>query len=132
MSSVKDLTVLFDDSCPLCRWEVGMYRKMESLKPIEWRDISRPDVRMPAGLDQAAALRRFHVIDSDGEVYSGGRAFVELWRRLPGWRWLAAVFRIPGSVILLEGLYRLFLNIRPQLQRGVCRLPNSGGPGHTG
>ena len=127
-SDAESLIVFYDDSCPLCRWEIGMYRRLDPLAPIEWRDVSSTPAQLPAGLDQAKAMRRFHVA-VPGQLYSGARAFVELWRRLPGWRWVAGIFRVPGTVLLLEGVYRLFLKVRPLMQRGACRLARSDGGG---
>ena len=59
---------------------------------------------------------------ADGTLLSGAAAFIEIWRTLPGWRWLAQVARIPGVPSLLEGAYRLFLPIRPALSWIAARL----------
>ena len=75
-------------------------------------------------------MSRFHVTRADGEVLSGARAFVALWSRLPGWRWLSALARIPGVLAMMEAAYRGFLIIRPSIQwifRGqdVSHLPST-------
>jgi len=62
-------------------------------------------------------MARFHVLETDGKVFSGARAFVMLWRRLPGWRWLAVFARIPGALLAMEASYRGFLLVRPTIQR---------------
>lgn len=119
-----ETTVFFDGSCPLCRREIAIYRRLEPLGGLRWEDVSRPDARLAPGLDARAAMARFHVALPGGEVRSGARAFVALWRQLPGWRWLARLASVPGVTPLLEVAYRAFLRIRPGLQRLVS--PASG------
>jgi len=58
-------------------------------------------------------MKRFHVRASDGRVLSGAAAFVEVWTRLPGWRWAARAASLPGALIVLEWGYRIFLRVRP-------------------
>jgi hypothetical protein len=75
-------------------------------------------------------MARFHVIQADGRALSGARAFVALWQRLPGWKMLAAVAKVPGALVAMEGAYRGFLVVRPAVQwvfRGfdVSHLPSS-------
>ena len=67
-------------------------------------------------------MARFHVRAADGQVLSGGAAFVEVWKRLPKWRWAARVAALPGVFPLLELGYRGFLPVRPYLSRLAGRL----------
>ena len=46
-----------------------------------------------------------------------GAAFVEVWTRLPRWRWAARIASLPGVLITLELGYRIFLPVRPILSR---------------
>lgn len=114
-------TVFFDDSCPLCRREVGLYRSLPSDAPIDWQDVSSASPEGLHGVSQAQLMRRFHVRTETGEMLSGARAFAHVWAQLPGWRYLALLFRIPGMPWLMEGLYRLFLKVRPAVQALVRR-----------
>ncbi len=117
------LTVLFDGSCPLCRAEISVYRDLPADAPLLFADVSDPARALPAGLPQGLSreelLARFHVQHADGRLESGARAFLALWARLPGWRWLARFGRLPGAASLMEGAYRMFLVFRPWLQRAV-------------
>lgn len=108
------LTVLYDGGCPLCRREIAYYRQLTALEPIQWLDLSI-EQPLPAQLNRCDALRRFHLVDEQQQVWHGARAFIRLWQALPGWRWLASLGRIPGFASLLELGYRLALRIRPRL-----------------
>jgi predicted DCC family thiol-disulfide oxidoreductase YuxK len=115
------LTVLYDGACPLCRREIGLYRGLEPTQQLAFLDISDPAATpaadLPEGLPRSELLARFHVRHADGRLESGARAFISLWDRLPYWRWLARVGRLPGIAGLMEIAYRGFLRVRPTMQR---------------
>jgi predicted DCC family thiol-disulfide oxidoreductase YuxK len=119
------LTVLYDGACPLCRREIGVYQGLAPTQPLEFLDISDPAATpaadLPEGLPRSELLARFHVRHADGRLESGARAFISLWDRLPYWRWLARLGRLPGIAGLMEIAYRGFLRVRPALQRRVRR-----------
>lgn len=112
------LTVMFDGACPLCRREVGLYQSLTPLETVVWLDVSQASARVPPK-DRARYMARFHVRQKDGQLLSGAAAFVALWRVMPGWRWLGKVGSLPGVTPVLELLYRIFLHLRPYLQRLV-------------
>jgi len=62
-------------------------------------------------------MARFHVIAPEGQVLSGAAAFIEVWRALRGWRWLAGLASLPGVEPVLEVAYRAFLKARPAMVR---------------
>jgi len=117
------LTVFYDGACPLCRREIGWYRRRRNGGRIDWLDVSQcADEALPQGLDRPTLLARFHVALPDGRVVSGPPAFAALWLRYPGLRWAGWLARIPPLQLLLEVGYRLFLRLRPRLQRlAGCR-----------
>jgi len=115
-------TVFFDGSCPLCRAEIGYYRREDQCHALCFIDISETGGIPPEGITQARAMKRFHVRASDGRILSGAAAFVEVWTRLPRWRWAARLAGLPGVTPLLEVGYRLFLPIRPYLSKAFGRL----------
>lgn len=111
--------VYYDGSCPLCRAEIDLYRRIGS--HARFRDLTSEDA-LPAGVTRDQAFARFHVTDNHGHVHSGARAFAELWKVSPGgWRLLGHVVAVPPFVWIAEGAYRVFLYIRPTLQRAVRR-----------
>lgn len=116
-SPPEPLTVLYDGECPLCRREIahvqGLARR-QGETGLCFVDVSRPGEVGDA--ERAALLARFHVERADGSRLQGAAAFVEMWSRLPGWRWLARLARLPGGLATLERAYDGFLRVRPALQ----------------
>jgi len=116
------LTVLYDGGCPLCRREIAHVQGLAARRPdsaLCFLDVSDARSAVPA-TERAALLARFHVQRPDGSRLSGAAAFVAMWARLPGWRWLARLSRLPGALAALEAGYRAFLRLRPRLQ-GLAR-----------
>lgn len=118
--STPDLTVYFDGSCPLCRREISLYQDLPSKQLLRWVDVSTPTA-LPCGLTCALAMRRFHVRDAQGRLYSGAEAFSVLWRCFAGWRVLGWMTAVPPLSWLAEAAYRLFLPLRPRLQAWLRR-----------
>lgn len=113
------LTVLYDGACPLCRREIAVYQGLQADAPVCFADVSDPATELPAMTPRDQLLARFHVRHADGRLDSGAAAFVALWARLPGWRVLAWLARLPGVLWVMERVYRGFLRVRPVLQRRV-------------
>jgi ubiquinone biosynthesis monooxygenase Coq7 len=126
--SPETLKVLFDGGCPLCRREIahvqGLAEKHQQ-SALCFIDISDTVSANPAyANDRAQLLARFHVELADGSRLDGAAAFIAMWRRLPGWRWLARVAQLPGMIYLFEFSYRVFLRARPAMQRIALHLEN--------
>jgi predicted DCC family thiol-disulfide oxidoreductase YuxK len=115
-------TVYFDGSCPLCRAEIGYYRRKDQTGNLCFVDVSETGAATPAGIIQQQVMARFHVRASNGRVLSGATAFVEVWERLPHWRWAARVASVPGVLAVLELGYGIFLPIRPYISRFIKRV----------
>lgn len=116
----ETLTVLFDGECPLCRREIAHVKSLaqgRSDSNLCFIDVSAgADVDSTFAKERTTLLARFHVQRADGSRLDGAQAFVEMWSRLPGWRWLARLARLPGVLALMEVSYRGFLHLRPLLQ----------------
>jgi ubiquinone biosynthesis monooxygenase Coq7 len=105
-----------------------MYRELPSSHPIQWVDISYIAEHAQWGADPAELMRRFHVLTPKGEMLSGARAFVHLWSLLPVWKYVAHTSKVPGVLWLMEGLYLLFLKVRPWLQYVARKKATSTNP----
>lgn len=112
-------TVYFDGSCPLCRMEIGHYRRLDRAGALCFVDVSQASAATGAGLDRDAAMARFHIRDGEGRLLSGAAAFVAIWRLVPGWRLVARLAALPGMLPLLEASYRGFLKIRPAVSKAL-------------
>jgi demethoxyubiquinone hydroxylase (CLK1/Coq7/Cat5 family) len=113
------LTVLYDGGCPLCQREIAHVQRLaqkQSGSGLCFADISRSDDTTVSDIERQALLARFHVQRADGSRLSGAAAFVAMWGRLPGWRWLARLAQLPGMLVVFEWSYNAFLRIRPALQ----------------
>ncbi len=132
---MSDLLVWYDGACPLCRREIALMRRLDRGGAIDFVDVSGADG--PGGAefgrsrggdgacppDRAALLARFHARE-DGRVVSGAAAFAAMWRAVPALRPLGLAARNPAVLALLERLYRVFLRVRPRLQRLARWLDN--------
>lgn len=106
--------VYFDGACPLCSKEIATYRTTRGGDQLQWVDANGCDeAALGPALNRSAALARLHVRLADGTLLSGAAAFVAIWQRLPAFRALAWLARVPGVLLVMEGAYRAFLWIRP-------------------
>ncbi len=130
----EPLTVLYDGACPLCRREIAHAQGLAQRSGgagLCFVDISQTtDPALQA--EQQRLLARFHVQKTDGSRLDGAAAFAAMWARLPGWRWLARLSRLPGVLWLMERSYNGFLRVRPAMQSLARRLEPAAelsGPG---
>lgn len=116
MVSTARIEVFYDGGCPICVWEVKLYRHMDKAALIRWTAIETllPS-DLPTGKTQDELLGRFHVRDltldmSGSETwYIGVDAFARIWRVLPGLKYFAGLFSLPGIRQLTMLAYKGFL-----------------------
>ncbi len=110
---IKGVTVWHDGTCPLCRREIALMRRLDRRGAIRFVDASDLDGTCP--IDRRAMLSRFHARE-DGRLLSGAAAFAAMWRAIPLLRPLGIAARNRHVLALLERAYLLFLRVRPRLQ----------------
>jgi predicted DCC family thiol-disulfide oxidoreductase YuxK len=109
------LIVWYDRSCPLCRREIALMRRLDRRSAIEFVDVmDAPASACP--IDPTMLLARFHASE-DGRLLSGAAAFAAMWRAIPLLRPLGLAARLPWLLAVLERAYLRFLRVRPRLQR---------------
>ena len=116
VDQTKRFTVYFDGSCPLCIREIGYYQRRSGADQIDWVDVSEGSF-CTVDLSCTEAMAKFHVRSADGTLYEGGEAFARLWSELPAFKWLGRLFVLPGFRHVLNLGYKVFLPLRPSLQR---------------
>lgn len=99
----QETRVLYNKSCPVCRFEIDAYRRRAVAEglPIRFDGLDRAE---EWGLTPDQAARVLHVWQ-DGEVLSGLAAFQALWGSMPRWRWLARITGWPVVRPLADVLY---------------------------
>jgi predicted DCC family thiol-disulfide oxidoreductase YuxK len=114
---MNKLTVWFDGSCPLCRREIALMKRLDRRGAIDFIDVaSSADADCPIG--RAELLARFHAREN-GRLLSGAGAFAAMWRAIPLLRPLGQLARRPLALRVLERAYMAFLQVRPRLQQQV-------------
>ncbi len=111
---MTQLTVWHDGGCPLCRKEIAFIRSLDRSGAVKFIDAADENAACP--IDRQVLLARFHALE-DGKMLSGAAAFAAMWRAVPMLRPLGLMARLPGVVPVLEALYRMFLRLRPRLQK---------------
>jgi predicted DCC family thiol-disulfide oxidoreductase YuxK len=105
--------LFYDGGCPLCRREIAHYRRLDAGERVVWVDLhADPEQAQRYGLSWRAAMQRIHLLESDGRLVTGAAAFAALWRRLPYYRRLAGLVRLPGVLPLLDRVYGIFARWR--------------------
>ena len=116
--AMSTLEVWFDGDCPLCRREIALLRRLDRKGAIVFTDVASGTGHCP--IDRAELLSRFHARE-DGRLVSGAEAFAAMWRAIPVLAPLGRLARNRQVLAVLERLYRLFLRVRPGLQRAMGR-----------
>jgi predicted DCC family thiol-disulfide oxidoreductase YuxK len=104
--------IFYDGGCPVCAREIAFYKTRPGAGALRWTDVNQPGAALGAGLTRQAALARMHVRRADGTLLSGAAAFAEIWRHMPGLRWLGRLLGVPPFGLAAEAAYRIFLVLR--------------------
>lgn len=119
---MSEVEVWFDGDCPLCRREIALMRRLDRGGRIRFHNVATEGGTCP--IDRAELLARFHARE-DGRLVSGAEAFAAMWRAIPMLRPLGLLARNRAALRMLEGLYGLFLGVRPRIQAWMRRRERS-------
>ena len=112
------MKVYYNQSCNICRAEINHYKK-QNIDEIEWVDITNNiDAEKDTLKDDKTLLRRLHV-KVDDKVFSGAKAFLLVWKKIPKYRFLYYFFKLPIIYSLFSFGYEIiayFLYIKNKKQ----------------
>jgi len=126
------LIIIYDGHCVLCTRTVARLMKLRTNSVIE--SIPLQDERtiklLPNGYGQDQLNKEIHVIDmSNGHIVRGADAVVYVMTRLPSFRLVSVMYRIPGMKWLASHIYRWIAKHRYELfgktdecDSGHCRI----------
>ncbi|MCB1050368.1 MAG: DUF393 domain-containing protein [Acidobacteria bacterium] len=115
------LHVFYDGRCYVCAAEIQTYRKRARAGSILFVDISDPAfVAAEWDRDYDSLQRIFHVRLADGTWRTGVSGFIEIWKSVPGWSWLANLAEIRPVRWALDLGYLVFAWLRPYLPKKGC------------
>ena len=119
--SIDRATLIYDGECDFCRESVAIVSRWDRERRVtlipfqEQARVAAFQIPLPA---LAAAM---HLVLPDGRVLAGADAAADLLRLLPGKRWVAHLFGVPGVLPLARRVYGWIARRRHCLVRGVAR-----------
>ncbi len=88
------MKVYFNNSCKICKAEIDLYKK-EEISEINWVDITNnKQAKIETKKNFKELLRRLHV-EKNGEIFSGAKAFLLVWKNIPKYKFLYKIFSLP-------------------------------------
>ncbi len=106
------VTAYFNGECPVCSREIAHYQREVVRRggKLGFCDIdANPVVPAHLGVKRDELKRRLHAVNGDGEILVGVEAFIAIWRRMPRYRWLAALVSTPGIKTIARVTYDYLL-----------------------
>ena len=114
------MKVYFNNSCKICKAEIDLYKK-EGIEDIDWIDITNNQIaEKETSKNTKELLRRLH-IKKDEKVISGAEAFLVLWQKIPRYKFLYIILKLPLIFNLFSFVYEivaffLYLKNKKQLK----------------
>ena len=100
------MKVYYNESCSICRAEINIYKK-QNIEEIEWIDITNNIVaEKDTSKDDKTLLRRLHV-EENGQIFSGAKAFILVWKKIPKYKFLYRFFKLPIIFIIFSFFYEI-------------------------
>ena len=100
------MKVYYNESCSICRAEINLYKK-QNIKDIEWVDITNNLIaEKNTSKNNRTLLRRLHV-EENGKVFGGAKAFLLVWKKIPKYKFLYTIFKLPIVFNIFSLLYEI-------------------------
>jgi predicted DCC family thiol-disulfide oxidoreductase YuxK len=112
--------VLYDDSCPLCTFQMKVITWLDWFNVVGLLPISDSRAAILAstsGLTREGLLEAIHCVAKDGRVHRGARCIRFIGLRMPLAVPLALILWIPGVIWIAERVYMWISRHRHLLSR---------------
>lgn len=123
------LLLVFDGYCGVCTRFVGWLQARDRAGRVRVLPSQTPGLREQLGLSRADTDRQAWAVAAGGRRYGGAAAINRVLGELGPWRFVAALYDVPGLRQGEEAAYRLFARHRGRFARwGVtpaCERPDS-------
>ena len=114
------MKVYFNNSCKICKAEIDLYKK-EKIQEIDWVDITNNHLaEKETSKNSKELLRRLHIKEGK-KITQGAKAFLLLWKKMPKYRFLYRIFKLPIIFNIFHFVYEivaffLYLKNKKQLK----------------
>ena len=124
-------TLIYDGECGLCQRAVERLRRWDREHRLRYIPFQDEEAVRRFGLALPALAAAMHLVLPGGRVFAGADAVPELGRLLPGKRWWAWGFALPGVRPLARRVYARIARGRRCEVRGLqaSELPEQIGEG---
>ncbi len=100
------MKVYFNNSCKICKAEIDLYKK-EKIQEIDWIDITDNALATrETSKNNKELLRRLHVKEGE-KVLEGAEAFLALWKKIPKYRFLYNMLKLPIIFTIFSFFYEI-------------------------
>lgn len=119
-ATLERAVLIYDGECPVCGRAIEWVTKRSLPGAFELLSCHSEErgTRFPF-IEKEACLQAMHLVLAGGTVLAGERAVPEILRRLRGYRWAAAFFRLPGAGIFSRTFYRWFAKNRFHISKAL-------------
>ncbi len=122
-------TMLYDGRCRICTAGADRVRAYDRAGRVDVLSLHDPSVaqRFPE-VKREHVLATMHLVQPDGSIDRGADAVREIMRLIPGARWLALLWLVPGFSLLANLGYawvaknRYRFNRKVTCEGDVCRI----------
>lgn len=110
-----ELTVYFDDQCPICSKEMNGLKNKEHVGKIIYEPIESEDslIKRTQSFTFKQAMQKIHAEDENGKVYKGIDALAMVYAKT-NLLFLAIFLEAPFYHFFMRGIYAVWAKLRPK------------------
>ena len=98
--------VFYNQSCGICRAEINHYKKITK-NEFDFVDITNNEMaKIQTKRNNLELLRRMHVLEN-GKLYTGAKAFLVVWSKIPRYKSLSKLLSLP----IIFSFFHIFYEI---------------------